>query len=108
MSPRDDDDDNGPDRQNTYDDGREQPYRSVSPPVPTLKNKGKKQKSNVRRSPDDDPNQQQSLPALFDNNDESLLPPIDDNEDQDRSSYRKPPTPKQPGLLTYSSYAFRY
>lgn len=108
MSPRDDDDDNGPDRQNTYDDRQEHPYRSASPPVPTLKNKGKTPKPNVRRSPADDPNQQQPPPASFDNNDESLLPPIDDDEDQDRSSYRKLPTPRQTGLLTYSNHAFRY
>lgn len=107
MSPRDDD--NDPDRHDAYDDSQEQPYRSASPPVPTLKNKGKKQKSNVRRSPVDDPNQQeQPLPVSFDNNDESLLPPIDDDEDQGRSSYRKPPTPKQTGLLTYFNHAFRY
>lgn len=98
MSPRDDDD-NGADRQNSYDDQPEPYYRTESPPVPTLKNKDKKQKSTVRHSPVDDSNHQQLPPTSFNDNDESMLPPIDDNEDEGRQSYRKPPTPKQTGLL---------
>lgn len=109
MSPRDDDDDDrGGDRQNSYDDQQEVPYRTASPPVPTLKNKDKKQKPTVRRSPVDDSNHQQLPPISFNDSDEPMLPPIDDNEDEDRQSYRKAPTPKQTGLLRYFSNAFCY
>ncbi len=99
MSPRNDDNDDDVDRQNTYDDQQQQQesiYRSASPPVPTLKNKDKKQKSNVRRSPFDDTNQQQPLP--YSDNDELTQPPIDDHDGQSRQNYRKPPTPRQTGL----------
>jgi hypothetical protein len=98
MSPRNDDDD--ADRQNTYDEPpNESAYRSSSPPVPTIKNKDKKQKPNnnhVRRQSFDDTNQHQPLP--FNDNDELTQPPIDDNDGQSRQMHRKPPTPRQTGL----------
>ena len=105
MSPRNDDydDSNGAMRQNTYDDqdqSMEPAYRTASPPVPTLKNKDKKQKSNVRRSPVDDSNQQQP-PPVYSDNDDYGLPPIDDNDGQSRQSFRKQQTPRQPGLIYY-------
>lgn len=102
MSPKNDDnDDDDVDRQNTYDEQQPQEsfYRSSSPPVPTLKNKDKKQKSNVRRSPIDDTNQQ---PSLDNDNDELTQPPIDDNDRQSQQNYRKPLTPKQTGLINNS------
>jgi hypothetical protein len=117
MTPKrndDDENDENAHRQNDYD---EQPlqqqqsepaaYRSSSPPIPALKNKGKKPKpksnvNNVRRPSFDDANQQQSPPPLppFTNNDDfAQLPPVDDAESQGRQTYRKPPTPRQPGLF---------
>jgi hypothetical protein len=109
MSPRNDDNDedngNGATRQNTYDDQDQEPaYRTASPPVPTIKNKDKKQKSNVRRSPFDETNQQQ--PPVFSDNDELNQLPIDDNDGQSRQSHRKQPTPKQTGLISYRNKAF--
>jgi hypothetical protein len=96
MSPRNDEDEDA-DRQNTYDENQQQEsaYRTISPPVPTLKNKGKKQNSNVRRSSSDDVNQQ----PVFNDNDDHTQPPIDDNDPQNRQSYRKPTTPRQTGLI---------
>ncbi|CAF0772023.1 unnamed protein product [Rotaria sordida] len=105
------DDDNNNDNihangRNNYNDQQSEPiYRSSSPPIPTLKNKDKKQKStikNVRRQQSyDDGVQQQSPPPLtpLNNNDEFLQQqPIDDTDDQSRQTYRKPPTPRQPDV----------
>jgi hypothetical protein len=102
MSPRNDDDDdnNGAMRQNTYDDqdqSMEPAYRTASPPVPTLKNKDKKQKSNVRHSPTDDYSQQQ--PPVYSDNDDYGQPLMDDNDGQSRQSHRKQQTPRQTGLI---------
>jgi len=100
MSARNDDNDEDVDRQNTSDDQQQQQesiYRSASPPVPTLKNKDKKQKSNVRRSPLDDTNQEQPLP--YSDNDELTQPSTDDQDGQSRQNYRKLPTPRQTGLI---------
>jgi hypothetical protein len=82
-------------------DQQEPDYRSSSPPVPTLKNKDKKPKaatSNVRRQSFDDTTRQPS-PQFLTDNDDLTQPPIDDNDGQGRQSYRKPPTPRQPGLI---------
>ncbi|CAF3846341.1 unnamed protein product [Rotaria magnacalcarata] len=97
------DDNNDADRHNTYDEQQldEPVYRSSSPPVPTIKNKDKKQKANhnvVRHQSFDDENQEQ-LPPIIDDN-ELIQPPIDDNDDDGHvpDTYRKPPTPKQPDV----------
>ena len=82
-------------------------FRSSSPPIPALKNKGKKPKAkvnNVRRPSFDDVHQQQSptpppLPPFANNDDYAQLPPIEDTESQGGQTYRKPPTPRQPGLF---------
>jgi hypothetical protein len=114
MTPqRNDNDHGGNDRNDNqeYDnDEQQQPppppfepaYRTSSPPIPALKNKGKKPKSNannVRRPSVDDVRQQQSPPPFYNNDDFAQLPPIDDNESQGRQTYRKPPTPRQPGMF---------
>ena len=74
--------------------------------MPTLKNKGKKQKPTVthaRRQSFDDAAQQQSppppLPPLTTNDDFMQRPPTGETESQGRQTYRKPPTPGQPGLF---------
>ena len=85
----------------------EHAFRSSSPPIPALKNKGKKPKpkvNNVRKPSFDEAYQQQSpLPPLsppFTNNDDyAQLPPIEDTQSQGGQTYRKPPTPRQPGLF---------
>jgi hypothetical protein len=115
MTPKrddDDNDDNNVHQQNNYDEQQQQQqrqteaaYRSSSPPIPTLKNKGKKPKSNVknvRHKSFDDVAQQQSPPPLppFNNDDDFADAPLnDDTEEQSRQTYRKPPTPRQPGLF---------
>jgi hypothetical protein len=122
MTPKRNDDDDDYDnnnvnvnRQNDYDEQQQQAepaYRTSSPPIPALKNKGKKPKStvkNVRRQSFDDINQQQSPPPqtpLNNNDDFAQLPPIDDADSQGRQTYRKPPTPRQPGLLNIFKNAF--
>jgi len=109
MTPKrnDDENDENANHRNDYDQQQqsEPAYRSSSPPIPALKNKGKKPKSNVnnvRKQSFDNVSQQQSPPPLppFDNNDDfAQFPPVDDAESQGRQTYRKPPTPRQPGLL---------
>lgn len=80
-------------------------YRSSSPPIPALKNKGKKPKAKVnpvRNQSFDDTAQQQSPPPLppFQTNDDFVqMPPADDTVSQGPQTYRKPPTPRQPGLF---------
>jgi hypothetical protein len=108
MTPERDDADAN--RENNYDEQQQQQkrsevaYRSSSPPVPTLKNKDKKQKSatnNTRRQSYDDLNQEPSLAHLDTNDDYPQPPPPVDNttDSHGRQTYRKPPTPRQPGLL---------
>jgi len=105
MTPQKDDADAN--RENNYDEQQQKrsevAYRSSSPPVPTLKNKDKKQKSatnNTRRQSYDDLNQEPSLAHLDTNDDYPKPPPADDTTDSHgRQTYRKPPTPRQPGLL---------
>jgi hypothetical protein len=110
MTPRQNDDENNDNAniQNDYDEQQQQSepaYRTSSPPIPALKNKGKKPKSNlnnVRRQSFDDINQQQTPPPLppFTTNDDFVhLQPTDDADTQSQQTYRKPPTPRQPGLL---------
>jgi len=125
MTPKRNDDDDydnnnvNVNRQNDYEEQQQQHqqqaepvYRSSSPPIPALKNKGKKPKStvnNVRHQSFDDINQQQSPPPLtpLNNNDDfAQLPTIDDVDSQGRQTYRKPPTPRQPGLLNIFKNAF--
>ncbi|CAF0939122.1 unnamed protein product [Adineta ricciae] len=107
ATPRSDDDV----RQNTYDEPPPPPpqprteaaYRSSSPPVPTLKNKDKKQKStvnNTRRPSYEDANHQLPAPSS-DNQDNYMRPVYDDTESRGKQTYRKPPTPRQPA--TYRS-----
>ncbi|UJR33094.1 hypothetical protein I4U23_020551 [Adineta vaga] len=105
ATPRSDEDN----RQNSYDEPQPPPpprtdaaYRSSSPPVPTLKNKDRKQKStvgNARRPSYDDANQQPPPPA-FANHDEYMQPAHDDADSRGKQTYRKPPTPRQPDITT--------
>lgn len=84
-------------------------FRSSSPPVPTLKNKGKKGKQKpappVQRQPSyDDAVQQSSPPPLPIGSEEGEFiepgPPLPEETRslQGQQTYRKPPTPRQPGL----------
>ena len=87
-------------------------YRSSSPPIPTIKNKGKKPKAkatNLQRPSFDDAEQRASppapspapLPPLENDDDDFVEPPPADEPraQQGRQTYRKPPTPHQPGLF---------
>ena len=71
--------------------------------MPTLKNKDKKQKStvsNARRPSYEDTHHQPPAPS-FDNQDDYMRPVYDDTESRGKQTYRKPPTPPQPGLYIY-------
>lgn len=104
MSPNDNDD---PEIQNTYDDQQQDSmYRSSSPPVPTIKNKGKKPKANPQRLSQDDTNDQPP-PLPSNDNDELTQNPLDESDTQPQQTYRKPITPKESGLQINSSRAFR-
>lgn len=110
-------------RQNTYDEpDQQQPppatetaFRSSSPPLPALKNKGKKAKAKappVQPPSFDDDNGE--LPM----NSSPPIPPLQTNDDymqqktptppenamrisHGQQTYRKPPTPGQPGLFQF-------
>ena len=110
MTPRRDsydNDDINASEQHDYDEQQqsEPVFRTSSPPIPTLQNKGKKQKStvnNVRRQSYDNVNQQKTptptVPPLHSNDDFIEAPFPDDINEQSQQTYRKPPTPRQPGL----------
>lgn len=122
MTPKQDEANDHANRPNQHDESNHQQqhqppppppadnaYRSSSPPIPTLKNKGKKPKAkvtNARRPSFDDAEQRASPPAPS----PAPLPPLDNDEEfdepppvderrasQGRQTYRKPPTPRQPG-----------
>ena len=86
---------------------QETAFRSSSPPIPTLNNKGKKakaKKSEIQRPPVDEEDARPTLStpptplAPFTDNDGYIQMPSKEAPDShSQQTYRKPPTPRQPG-----------